>query len=82
MSGFIDTENCSPVLSSTPRSTTLVVHTNTLSEGDFRTYERLFATYAFLPYDSLFTQAAAELSAAAHIKHYLMATMKRLARNA
>ena len=75
VSGFIDTENRSSVL-----SVTLVVHTNTLTATDLKAYERIFATYAFLPYDSLFTQEAAELSSATHVKHYLMATAKRVLR--
>lgn len=62
------------------RSTTLVVHTDTLTEKDFAAYEEIFRTCKFLPYDALFTRPVRELSRGMHCIHYLMATVKRLMR--
>lgn len=62
------------------RSTTLVVHTDTLTEKDFAAYEEIFQTCRFLPYDALFTRPVRELSRGMHCIHYLMATVKRLMR--
>ena len=57
--------------------TTLVVHTNTLTDKDFAEYEKLFQTKAFIPYTTWDYLPVKKLSRLKHALHYRMADSKR-----
>lgn len=59
--------------------TTLVVHTNTMSEEDFRFYEKLLKTGRGLSYDAWYREEKKQQTRAGHVKEYLTATAKHFA---
>lgn len=65
--------------STAPGTVTVVVHTNTLSESDFRYYERAMEEAALIPYRTLLAQKPAKRGAAGHFAEYLTAYAKRTA---
>lgn len=61
-----------------PSPTTLVVHTNTLTEENFRFYEEVFKTQQMLPFSDYLNMEAVPRGFFGNLKEYLIADTKRV----